>query len=349
MLALRWLDHWALGLGWAERVHVWDDPRLAVRVMGLTFPTPLGIAGGFDKNAVCPRALASLGFGFLELGTVTRERQAPNPPPNLFRLPLDRALINRLGFPNDGAETVGARARAYRTERDAGRVRYVPIGMSIGKSRSVDASDMAAVVRDYVESFRAVRAAADFVVVNVSSPNTAQLRALQGADHARTLLQALMEENDRGVALPPLPLLLKVAPDLEDDGLDALVGVVRECKLAGIVATNTTLRRTGLRTAAGIVARMGAGGLSGPPLAERAVEVVRRVRRGLGPEPVVIGVGGIETAADALRMLEAGANLLQLYTGFVYQGPTTARDIHRGLSAYVDTLGLGTIADCPKR
>src|SRR5271165_361072 len=235
------------------------DPRIAVRVMGLEFPSPLGIAGGFDKNAARPRALAALGFGHLELGTVTAQPQQANPKPNLFRLPADRALVNRLGFPNDGAARVAARVRRVK-ERIA-----VPVGISIGKSRAVAVDDLEAVVADYVTSLEEVRDVADFVVVNVSSPNTAGLRTMQAGEHARTLLSALAARTQGK------PLLVKIAPDLDDAGLDALLGVARETKLAGVVATNTTIGRAGLATGAARVETIGAGGLSGPPLRARAL------------------------------------------------------------------------------
>ena len=298
---------------------------LRTTVMGLEFASPVGLAGGFDKEARRPRALAALGFGFVELGTVTARGQEPNPRPNLFRLPADRALINRLGFPNEGAAAVVARFVAHGGARAVG----VPVGFSIGKSRVIDVGDdPAPVLADYLASFRAVHAASDFVVVNVSSPNTKNLRAMQGPELARALLAGLAEENAK---LGKKPLLVKIAPDLEDAELDALLAVVDDVKLDGVVATNTTVKRVGLQTDATQVAAMGAGGLSGPPLRARALEVVTRVRRAL-PKVTLIGVGGIETGAHARAFLEAGANLVQLYTGFIYRGPLAARAIARELA-----------------
>ncbi|HEX7602199.1 MAG TPA: quinone-dependent dihydroorotate dehydrogenase, partial [Polyangiaceae bacterium] len=253
-------------------VRAWCRPPAALRttVMGLEFPSPVGLAGGFDKEARRPRALAALGFGFVELGTVTARGQEANPRPNLFRLPADRALINRLGFPNEGAAAVVARFAAHGGARAVG----VPVGFSIGKSRVVDVGeDPAPVLADYLESFRGVHAASDFVVVNVSSPNTKNLRAMQGPELARALLAGLAEENAR---LGKKPLLVKIAPDLEDAELDALLAVVDDVKLDGVVATNTTVKRDGLRTDAAQVLAMGAGGLSGPPLRARALEIVAR-------------------------------------------------------------------------
>jgi len=309
------------------------DPRVAVRTMGLDFPSPLGVAGGFDKNARRPRALAALGFGHIELGTVTAHAQAPNPPPNLFRLPADRALVNRLGFPNDGAAAVAERVRRVR----AGVV--VPLGMSIGKSRVVKVDDLDAVVADYVASMDAVRDVADFVVVNVSSPNTAGLRTMQAGEHARTLLSAL------AVAAGGKPLLVKIAPDLDDAGLEALLAVVADVKLTGVVATNTTLSRAGLATDAARVEAIGAGGLSGPPLRARALEVVKRVRARLGAHVVVVGVGGIERAEHAMALVKAGADLVQMYTGFIYEGPGVAGRIARELAAMATREGARTLRE----
>lgn len=296
------------------------DARLAVRTMGLTFPNPVGLAGGFDKDARRPASLAALGFGHVELGTVTARAQAANPAPNLFRLPADRALVNRLGFPNAGADALAARVR--------GLSLGVPLGVSIGKSRVVDVDDEAAVLADYEASLRAVAGVADFVVVNVSSPNTPNLRAMQRADSARALLSHLLRA--RGDAGPPM--LLKVAPDLDADAYVALLGVVRDVGLAGVVATNTTLSRDGLATPAARVAEIGAGGLSGPPLRERSRKMVRVARTELGSSATVIGVGGISSADDVERMRDAGADLCQLYTGFIYEGPSVVADICRALT-----------------
>jgi dihydroorotate dehydrogenase len=307
--------------------------RVAVQRMGLEFPSVLGLAGGFDKNARRPRALEALGFGHLELGTVTARAQEPNPEPNLFRLPADRALINRLGFPNEGAAAVAERLRAARGDL------HVPVGLSIGKSRAVAVDNLDAVVEDYCAAFDAVRGAADFVVVNVSSPNTAGLRTMQARDHARTLLGAL---RARG---PSTRLLVKIAPDLSDAQLEDVLAVAEEVRLEGVVATNTTIARSGLQTAPAVVEAIGAGGLSGPPLRARARDVVRRVRARLGREVVVIGVGGVETADDALALVRAGADLVQMYTGFIYGGPLSPARIARELAARVEREGAATIAD----
>jgi dihydroorotate dehydrogenase len=322
------------------------DPRIAVQAMGLTFPSPLGLAGGFDKNGLRPRALAALGFGHLELGTVTALAQEANPRPNLFRLPADRALVNRLGFPNEGATRLAERLGSRRLGHGGAGV---PLGVSIGKSRAVAIDDLPRVIDDYLASFMPVRTAgADFVVINVSSPNTKDLRAMQAAPMARALLEALVTAN-AGAALgragAPVPLLLKIAPDLDDAAIESLLAVVEEVKLAGVVATNTTIAREGLRTGAARVAEVGAGGLSGVPLRARALEVVKRVRARLGPAPVVVGVGGVERAEHAMALVRAGADLVQMYTGFVYEGPGAPARIARELGAMVEREGAKNIRE----
>jgi dihydroorotate dehydrogenase len=333
-----------LGLGALEHVTPFREaarsafdpgthPALAQRLMGLDFGNPVGLAAGFDKNAMRPRALAALGFGHLELGTVTAQPQAANPRPNLFRLPADRALINRLGFPNEGAGALARRLARSRPDIP------VPVGVSVGKSRVVPVDDLEAVADDYARSLEAVRPVADFLVVNVSSPNTAGLRTMQAADVARELLGRLLPRAGGK------PLLLKVAPDLDDAGLEGLLAVVEAVGLAGVVATNTTVSREGLATPAEAVSEMGAGGLSGPPVRERAIEVVRRARARLGPRAVVVGVGGIEQAEHAMAFVRAGADLVQTYTGFVYGGPATPGKIARDLAALVEREGARSIRE----
>jgi dihydroorotate dehydrogenase len=316
------------------------DPRLAVRTMGLEFPTPIGLAAGLDKNADRARAFAALGFGHVELGTVTAQAQGPNPPPNLFRLPADRALVNRLGFPNEGAAHVAKRIEARRARVG------VPIGLSIGKSRSVPLEPLEGVLDDYRASFRAVRDVADFVVVNISSPNTKDLRAMQAADVARPLFEALMAEAARATGTAKkVPLLVKIAPDLADEAIDAIVDEAKRAGLAGVVATNTTIARAGLATPSDVVDAIGAGGLSGKPLFARALAVVKRVRARLGPEATVIGVGGIDSTETALAMLRVGADLVQVYTGFVYEGPLLPHAIARGLVREMDAEGARSLHD----
>ncbi|MCL2450260.1 MAG: dihydroorotate dehydrogenase (quinone), partial [Polyangiaceae bacterium] len=244
-----------------------------------------------------------------------------------------RALVNRLGFPNDGAERVAHRAAAARDRVP------VPVGLSIGKSRAVPADDLDAVIADYVASFDAVRRAADFVVVNISSPNTAGLRAMQVREHAQALLVALRRRD------PDARLLLKIAPDLDVAQLEDVLAVVDEVRLAGIVATNTTTARDGLRTARARVDAIGAGGLSGAPLRARVLPIVRRARARLGRSIAIVGVGGVESARDALALIRAGANLVQMYTGFVYGGPGAPARIVRGLADAINRERGSRISD----
>jgi dihydroorotate dehydrogenase len=335
MGALGSVEHLGLVRSLVASGFVHHDPRLVVRKMGLVFPSPVGLAGGFDKNAERARALAALGFGFLELGTVTAEAQAANPSPNLFRLPADRALVNRLGFPNLGADHVAARLAEARA---SGAIR-VPVGMSIGKSRSVPLDPPSGVLEDYRKSTRAVRSVSDFLVVNISSPNTKDLRALQAAEVARGLFEAVRAEAGEA-----MPVLVKIAPDLPDASIDAICDEAMRAGLAGIVATNTTIAREGLATAKDVVFAMGAGGLSGPPLHARALDVVRRVRARVGEGPCVIGVGGIDTTDKLVAMLQAGADLVQLYTAFVYEGPGLPKRLARELGARLDAAGASDLS-----
>ncbi len=298
-----------------------------VEAMGLTFPGVLGLAAGFDKNAEGVDALAALGFGFVEVGTVTGEPQPGNPRPRLFRLPDDRAVVNRMGFNNDGAEVVARRlaARAARAHAD------VVLGVNIGKSKVVPEEQA---VGDYETSTRLLAPHADYLVVNVSSPNTPGLRDLQAVEKLGPLLTAVRSAAD-GVSERHLPLLVKIAPDLSDDDVLAVADLVLELGLDGIVATNTTVRREGLATPPAGVDAVGAGGLSGAPLAARADEVMRLLRGRVGPRLTLVGVGGIADAADARRRLEAGATLLQGYTGFVYGGPRWPARMQRALATTV--------------
>ncbi|HEY8369424.1 MAG TPA: quinone-dependent dihydroorotate dehydrogenase [Thermodesulfobacteriota bacterium] len=298
-----------------------DDPRLARTVFGLRFPNPIGLAAGFDKQATCLDAWEGLGFGFVEVGTVTAEPQPGNPRPRLFRLPADRALVNRLGFNSDGAEAVARRLAGAGPRR-------IPVGVNLGKTRAVP---IERAVADYEASFDRLAPLADYVTVNVSSPNTPGLRDLQAASRLRELVSALVARSRRlgpGRAGRPRPLLVKLSPDLADADLDAAVDAALEAGADGFVATNTTLRREGLSSP---IAE--AGGLSGRPLAARARAVVAAVHRRTGGRVPVIGVGGLFDADDVRAMLDAGASLVQLYTGFVYGGPFTVGRICRGLLA----------------
>ncbi|HWH25954.1 MAG TPA: quinone-dependent dihydroorotate dehydrogenase [Pseudolysinimonas sp.] len=292
---------------------------LSVQTLGLTFSTPFGVAAGFDKDARGIRGLGLLGFGHVEIGTVTAQAQPGNPTPRLFRLIPDRAVINRMGFNNGGADAVSPRL----TREVARRIRPI-VGANIGKSRVVSVDDA---VDDYLFSTRALAPAADYLVVNVSSPNTPGLRGLQEIDRLAPLLEAVRD------AASGTPVLVKIAPDLSNDEALRIAALVVRLELAGIVATNTTLSRAGLRTPSETVEAAGAGGLSGAPLAARSLELLRVLRGAVPAELCIISVGGVETAADVQERLEAGATLVQGYTGFLYRGPLWARQINRGLAA----------------
>jgi dihydroorotate dehydrogenase len=309
------------------------DPVLRVRALGLSFPGPVGLAAGFDKDARGTRGLAALGFGFVEVGTVTARAQPGNPRPRMFRLAADRALVNRMGFNN-----AGAAAAAAALDRSRGRSRARPrvpvVGVNIGKTRAVPDADAAA---DYAASARAVAAVADYVVVNVSSPNTPGLRDLQAAGRLKPVLVAVRAALDAAVSGRRVPLLVKIAPDLADADVDAVADLALELGLDGIIATNTTTSRTGLVSPAAEVAAAGAGGLSGPPLRGRSLEVLRRLHGRAGDRLVLIAAGGIETPDDAWERLRAGATLVQAYTGFVYGGPLWPRRMHAGLARRMRT------------
>ncbi|GEP34043.1 dihydroorotate dehydrogenase (quinone) [Nocardioides szechwanensis] len=300
-------------------------PGDPVEALGLTFPNVLGLAAGFDKNAVGIDALAALGFGHVEIGTVTGEAQPGNPRPRLFRLPRDRAVVNRMGFNNDGAEVVAARL-----ERRARRGDTV-LGVNIGKTKVVPDDDQAAVEADYEKSARLLTPHADYLVVNVSSPNTPGLRNLQSVEKLEPLLQRVRRTADEACPRRRVPLLVKIAPDLADDDVLAVADLALAIGLDGIIATNTTISRDGLRTDAAEVGRTGAGGLSGRPLTARALDVTRMLRQRVGTDLTLIGVGGITTVDDARARLDAGADLLQGYTAFIYEGPLWPRRIIKGV------------------
>ncbi|QYJ05794.1 quinone-dependent dihydroorotate dehydrogenase [Nocardioides panacisoli] len=305
-----------------------------VEALGLRFPNALGLAAGFDKNAVGHRDLAALGFGHVEVGTVTALAQPGNPRPRLFRLPADRAVVNRMGFNNDGAAAVAERLAADRARHgERERTSGPRLGVNIGKSKVVPDEDQAAVEADYATSTRLLAPHADYFVVNVSSPNTPGLRNLQAVEKLAPLLRRVREEADRARERsggPHLPLLVKIAPDLADADVLAVADMVGELALDGIIATNTTISREGLRSDAAAVAEVGAGGLSGAPLRERSTEVLRLLRGRVGPELTLIGVGGISTPADATERLAAGATLVQAYSGFIYGGPLWPRRVLKG-------------------
>ncbi len=301
------------------------DPALASTVFDARFPAPLGLAAGFDKDGLGVHSWGALGFGHAEVGTVTPRPQPGNPAPRLFRLPDDRALLNRMGFNNHGA-TAMVRTLT-RAQPD------VPIGVNIGKNK-VTPPERA--VDDYADGARLLGPLCDYLVVNVSSPNTPGLRDLQSVESLRPILAAVVTETST-------PVLVKIAPDLADDDIDEIADLAVESGLAGIVATNTTISREGLLTPG--VDALGDGGVSGPPVARRSLEVLRRLHRRVGHSLVLISVGGIETADDAWERITAGASLLQGYTGFVYGGGLWSKHIHDGLAQRLHDGGFASLAD----
>jgi dihydroorotate dehydrogenase len=300
------------------------DPELEIEAMGLRFPAPLGLAAGFDKNAVAVDALGCLGFGFVEVGTVTGRPQPGNPRPRLFRLPQDRAVVNRMGFNNDGAAAVAARL-ANRSRR-----RHAPVvlGVNIGRSRGVPDEET---VADYEHSARLLAPYADYLVVNVSSPNTPGLRDLQAVEMLRPLLLAVRRQVTVA-ASRRVPLLVKISPDLDDPDVTAVADLAVEVGLDGIVAGNTTTSRQGLSSSADQVALAGPGGLSGWPLRDRSLTMLRLLRERVGTALALVSVGGVSSAADVEERLVAGAALVQAYTAFVYEGPLWPARVHRALA-----------------
>ena len=292
-----------------------EFPALEKKLFGLTFPNPIGLAAGFDKNAEGVNVWPRLGFGFMELGTITPRPQPGNPTPRVFRLPAEQGLINRLGFPNVGMEEVARRLEGIKLAK---RWPKTPVGLNLGKNKDTPLADAG---RDYVACFRRTRELADYFVVNVSSPNTPGLRELQGGQFLDSILGPLREEDPDGKH----PLLIKIAPDLDEAQVADVVNAVEKYRLAGIVATNTTIDKRGLSV-------QEEGGASGRPLTAPSTETIRTVHRLTGGRVPIIGVGGIFNANDAREKLAAGASLLQLYTGFVYEGPLVARRICEGLN-----------------
>lgn len=301
-------------------------PGRPVQAMGLTFPNAFGLAAGFDKNGVGIDALGGLGFGHVEIGTVTAEPQPGNPQPRLFRLVGDKAIVNRMGFNNDGAEAVARRLHDRRS-RLARRPKPSPlvVGVNIGKTKVVPEDDVAAVKADYAKSAALLAPYADYLVVNVSSPNTPGLRSLQAVDRLQPLLETVRGEAGS------VPLLVKIAPDLADDDVLDVADLALAVGLDGIIATNTTIARERLRSHPIEVEEIGAGGLSGQPLRARALDVMRLLRGRVSDRMTLIGVGGISTVEDAQERLAAGATLVQGYTGFIYEGPLWPRRIAAGL------------------
>jgi len=311
------------------------DPGLRVRALGLDFPTPLGLAAGVDSSASWFAGLGALGFGFVEVGTITALAQSGNPGPRVFRLPADRAILNRRGFPNAGA----SRAAQHLRRRPAGLI----VGVNIGKSRVVDVQDAD---EDYRASLRLLAAHADYLVLNVSSPNTPGLRDMQSPERLRRLIDMARAElatlHATGSAVP---LLVKIAPDLDDSEIDAICDIALAAELDGIVAVNTTVSRAGLTDPSALPAGVEDGGVSGAPLAFRALEVLRRVRARVGDRMTIVSVGGIDSADDAWERILAGATLVQAHTAFVYGGPMWPHRVNRGLSRRLRAAGGGSVQD----
>ena len=308
----------AIGLTKLARIR--PTGRGAVQAFGLHFDAPFGLAAGFDKNALAIRALGDLGFSHIEIGTVTAIAQSGNEKPRLFRLIEDRALINRMGFNNQGAEVIAERLAKLRAKHGS---KLPIIGVNIGKSRVVEVEDA---VDDYRKSASLLAKHADYVAVNVSSPNTPGLRSLQSVEALRPILKAVQDES------AGKPILVKIAPDLADEDVEAVADLAIELGLAGVIATNTTISRAGLKSEAAKVEAMGAGGLSGAPLKGRSIEVLEILAKRIAGRIAIISVGGIETGAEAAKRLELGATLVQGYSGYIYAGPFWARTINKYLT-----------------
>ncbi|WNZ23760.1 quinone-dependent dihydroorotate dehydrogenase [Leptolyngbya sp. NK1-12] len=334
------LAHWAkLVLSQSCRFY---HPALIQSLWGLSFVNPIGLAAGFDKDGVATGLWSAFGFGFAELGTVTLHAQPGNPPPRLFRLPLDQAALNRMGFNNQGAAALAKRLERQRQRWiDREETNLIPLGVNLGKSK-VTPLEAAAV--DYLESFRLLQHLGDYFVVNVSSPNTPGLRSLQAADQLDPILKALQQENQA-----KKPLLVKIAPDLDWEEIEAVIELAQTHRLAGLIATNTTIRRDQLTTqtiaATGNPVSAEAGGISGAPLRSRATEVIRFIYQQTEGKLPIIGVGGIFDAEDAWEKLTAGASLLQVYTGWLYEGPWMVQRILKGLVEKLEAHGLSHISE----
>jgi len=301
-----------------SKIYNKNNKALNCTVFGIDFKNPIGLAAGFDKNAELYDELSAFGFGFIEIGTLTPEPQPGNPTPRVFRIPVDKGLINRMGFNNEGLKRAVNRLKKNRSQ--------VIIGGNIGKNKITPNEDA---ILDYEKGFIALYDVVEYFVVNVSSPNTPNLRALQEKDPLKKLLSRLQVLNSEKVIRKPI--LLKIAPDLTNEQLDDIIEIVFETKIDGIVATNTTISREGLSISEAEIDKMGTGGLSGSPLKERSTEVIRYLSQKSDKKIPIIGVGGIMTAKDAIEKLEAGASLIQVYTGFIYEGPGIVKNINQEL------------------
>lgn len=336
MASLRWAGRREGVLERMRQRYVVNDPRLECSVFGLKFPNPIGLAAGFDKNAVAVPGVAALGFGFIEVGTITSAAQPGNPKPRMFRSPRDQTLINRLGFNNEGAEVLAKRIQELRRTQQGKPAGRIPLGINLGKSK-IALIDKA--TEDYLKSFRALNALGDYFVVNVSSPNTPELRKLQDKERLDELLGALQQENKNGA-----PLLVKIAPDLTLEQLDDVIDLIAKHKMAGVIATNTTIQRPGIQSRNEDLYHQ-LGGLSGRSLRALANRCISHVARQTQGKLPIIGVGGVFTAEEAYEKLRIGASLVQLYTGFVYGGPGTVAAINRGLLQLMERDGVKRISD----
>ncbi|QHG19160.1 quinone-dependent dihydroorotate dehydrogenase [Nostoc sp. ATCC 53789] len=313
------------------------DSRLEQNLFGLNFPNPVGLAAGFDKDGVAAGIWSNLGFGFAELGTVTFHAQPGNPHPRLFRLPLDKAALNRMGFNNLGAAAMAARLTKEKQES----THLIPIGINLGKSKVTPLEEAA---QDYLDSFRLLKDLGDYFVVNVSSPNTPGLRSLQDASMLSAILNLLQQENTSHK-----PIFVKIAPDLEWEAIADIISLAKTYNLAGIIATNTTIRRDGLKTQ--VINQTGkspqeeAGGISGEPLRDHSTEVIRFIWQQTQGEIPIIGVGGIFSPEDAWEKITAGASLIQVYTGWIYEGPLMVRRILEGLLVLLEQSGFNSIKE----
>jgi dihydroorotate dehydrogenase len=314
------------------------DAKLQVRLGPLLFPNPVGLAGGFDKNGIAVRTIAAFGFGFMEIGAVTALAQPGNPKPRLYRLPEDQALINRLGFNNEGAAAIAARLKAL---RENGNPLKIPLGINLGRSKIVETKDA---VADFLSAFDQVYPYGDFFTLNVSSPNTPQLRDLQEKNLLQGLLRAIQEKNRElagRFAHKPKPVWVKIAPDMEFSQVDDIIGVALREKISGIIATNATAYLRETLTSGS----KEPGGLSGKPLRALATSFVRHLYRAVGVNLPIIGVGGIFSAEDAYEKIKAGASAVQIYTGFVYEGPAAVKRINQGLIRLMERDGCKSIAE----
>ncbi len=319
---LKWLHqayNWGLGKKFLQSNYSYQHPSLVTKVFGLEFQNPVGLAAGFDKDATHIEELSCLGFGFIEIGTVTPKGQDGNEKPRLFRLPMDGAIVNRMGFNNQGVDAAVARLKERKSK--------VIIGGNIGKNKNTPNEDA---VNDYIYCYNALVDVVDYFVVNISSPNTPNLRELQEKEPLHNLLLQLQNIN---LQRPnPKPILLKIAPDLTWSQIDDVIEIVQKVNLAGIVATNTTISRDGLKSEAALVTEMGMGGISGKPVQKRSTEIIKYISDKTNKQLPIIAVGGIFNAADAKEKLAAGASLVQVYTGFIYSGPAIVKNICKGLS-----------------